>query len=45
VIERKVKFDDLDGVVSGATERGTAILTHGAGCGTKTGSFVFDKLH
>jgi predicted alpha/beta-hydrolase family hydrolase len=31
--ERKVKFDGLDGIVSGAAKRGTAIITHGAGRG------------
>ncbi|MDZ4833956.1 MAG: alpha/beta family hydrolase [Candidatus Melainabacteria bacterium] len=31
--ERKVKFDGLDGVVSGAAKRGCVIITHGAGRG------------
>ncbi len=31
--ERKVKFEGLDGIVSGAPQKGVAIVTHGAGRG------------
>jgi uncharacterized protein len=31
--ERKVKFEGLDGIISGAPEKGVAIVTHGAGRG------------
>lgn len=31
--ESKVKFSGLDGIVAGAANRGTAIITHGAGRG------------
>lgn len=31
--DRKVKFAGLDGIISGAAKRGTAIISHGAGRG------------